>query len=271
MKWLAVALVVYAVLSNSGGNKDVSNDKIAALDVSDTSIEQRSGTPETMGQEIIADAKKSLKLSQLEDKFIPQKVKKLTIEDTLSGQGGFVTCGQKVVVNYRKLPNEAFDKLEFIIGVGAAPVALEQGIMGMSRGGKRKIFTPDNEQFEVELGEVMPILPDFSAYRILGDTSEGAKSYKCGSAVKLNVVIRSVEGKKLFDSKDNDGKPISFTIGRSEVFLGLEQGALGMSVPSRRTLVVPPDFLKTMNGNAALINFPIAKKRIVIVDIESVP
>jgi hypothetical protein len=38
-----------------------------------------------------------------------------------------------------------------------------------------------------------------------------------------------------------------------------------------RTLVVPPPFQKTMNGNPAAIDFPFPENQTVLVDIELVP
>ena len=230
MTWGAVALLIYAIISNNIGNKTntASTDKI---------------TPEN----IIADTKKALKLDSLDNKFVPQTVKKLTVQDTLSGVGLGATFGE---------------------GWGLA--ALEQGVVGMAKGGKRMIYTPENEQFEVELTDISPTLPDFSAYRIFGDISEHGNIYKCGMLAKIHVIIWSVEGKKLFDSKENNGNPLTFTIGKSEVFLGIEQGVLGMAIPSLRSLIVPPAFQKNMNGNKPTIDFHLPRKQSVIVDVEAV-
>ena len=253
MTWGAVALLIYAIISNNIGNKTntASTDKI---------------TPEN----IIADTKKALKLDSLDNKFVPQTVKKLTVQDTLSGVGLGATCGQEATVNYRKLPDNDFKKLTFTIGEGRGLAALEQGVVGMANGGKRLIYTPDNEQFEVELTDISPTLPDFSAYRIFGDISEHGNIYKCGMLAKIHVIIWSVEGKKLFDSKENNGNPLTFTIGKSEVFLGIEQGVLGMAIPSLRSLIVPPAFQKNMNGNKPTIDFHLPRKQSVIVDVEAV-
>lgn len=258
MTWGAIALLIYAVISNNIGSKT-----------------NTASTDKTTTENIISDTKKALKLDSLDNKFVPQTIKKLTVQDTLSGAGIFATCGQKATVNYRKLPSDDdFTPLTFTIGEGRGLVALEQGVVGMAKGGKRMIYTPENEQFEVELTDISPTLPDFSAYRIFGqnsgDMSGNGNIYKCGMPVKIHVSIWSVEGKKLFDSKENNGNTLAFTIGKSEVFLGLEQGVLGMAIPSLRSLIVPPAFQKNMNGNKPAIDFHLPRKQAVIVDVEAI-
>jgi FKBP-type peptidyl-prolyl cis-trans isomerase len=48
-------------------------------------------------------------------------------------------------------------------------------------------------------------------------------------------------GKKLGESSWDQGKPLTFTIGKEEVMKGLEQGVEGMEVADRREMVIPPD------------------------------
>jgi FKBP-type peptidyl-prolyl cis-trans isomerase len=266
MRWVAIAFVGYAVLTSYTDKKNTP-EKEAVLE------------PISKVDELIESAKKTLKLEGVDGKFLPQMVKKLTIQGTLSGKGAFAICGQKVTIDYHKTTAEKTEDdtqktLSFTIGDGTAPAYIDQGIVGMSKGGKRAIYTPENEEFEVQITDIAPELPDLSAYRILGDISENGEIYKCGEPAKLHISIWNVEGKKLFDSKEQskefNGNPIAFTIGKSEVFLGLEQGALGMTIGSKRSLIVPPLLQKTLNGNAPLITFPLPKNQTIIVDIESV-
>jgi len=48
-------------------------------------------------------------------------------------------------------------------------------------------------------------------------------------------------GKKLGTSSWEQGKPLTFTIGKGEVMEGLELGVEGMEVADRREMVIPPD------------------------------
>lgn len=272
MRWVAIAFVGYAVVTSYTDKKNTPEKG---------DIESIEGTSEPISKvdELIGSAKKTIKLEGVDGKFLPQMVKKLTVQDTLSGKGAFAICGQKVTIDYHKTTAEKTEDdtqktLSFTIGDGTAPTYIDQGVVGMSNGGKRAIYTPENEEFEVELNDISPELPDLSAYRILGDISEDGEIYKCGEPAKLNISIWNVAGKKLFDSKeqskDFSGNPIAFTIGKSEVFFGLEQGALGMTIGSKRSLIVPPALQKTLNGNAPLIAFPLPKNQTIIVDIESI-
>jgi hypothetical protein len=76
-------------------------------------------------------------------------------------------------------------------------------------------------------------------------------------------------GNKLFSTPAD--KPLTFTPGKSEVFLGLEQGIIGMARGAKRTLVVPPVLQKTLLGNAPTIDFPLPKEQTVLVDVEALP
>lgn len=48
-------------------------------------------------------------------------------------------------------------------------------------------------------------------------------------------------GKKLGESSWDQGKPLTFTMGKGEVMEGLEQGVEGMETGDRREMVIPPD------------------------------
>jgi peptidylprolyl isomerase len=63
-----------------------------------------------------------------------------------------------------------------------------------------------------------------------------------GSKVTIQyVAVDYKTGKKLGKSSWEQGKPLTFTIGKGEVMEGLEQGAEGMEVGDRREMVIPPD------------------------------
>jgi peptidylprolyl isomerase len=63
-----------------------------------------------------------------------------------------------------------------------------------------------------------------------------------GSKVTIQyVAVDYKTGKKLGKSSWEQGKPLTFTIGKGEVMEGLEQGVEGMEVADRREMVIPPD------------------------------
>lgn len=236
---------------------------------------------------------KILDIDVLKGKFTPKSVIKLNVKNNFEGNGQFAVCGQKVTISYSSFTEdkkeiESKQNITFQIGENKVMPALENGVIGMKKSGERTISSPANMaygaenflrndfaaanvNFEVKMLELSPETPDIGAYRILGDGKGPDEGYFCGSQAKLHISLWDVEGKKLYSSRDNNGSPITFTIGKSEVFLGLEQGVLDMLPGMRRNLIVPPAFQKTLLGNAPAINFPLPKNQIVLVDVESIP
>lgn len=227
----------------------------------------------------------------------------LELKDIEPGKGMPAVCGQEVSIAYtttviddRELDDKATadQPRRFNIGEASVPLALEQGVNGMRPGGKRNIIsnmglTYGSEKFarpqdnlpedakilyQVELLGVTYALPDVETtpYRIanVADAPGEARIY-CGQQARVHVVLWDVGGKKLYDSRANDGKPLLFTPGKSEVFLGLEQGIIGMTRGGSRTMVVPPDFQKTLRGNEPSLKFPFPKAQTVLVDVEAMP
>lgn len=63
-----------------------------------------------------------------------------------------------------------------------------------------------------------------------------------GSKVTIQYVVFDYKtGKKLGESSWDQGKPLTFTLGKGEVMEGLEQGAEGLETADRREMVIPPD------------------------------
>lgn len=226
----------------------------------------------------------------------PQEI---TIKDVKMGRGGPAVCGQEATIAYTartsdeteiKDSADAEHPLTFKIGEHKVMPAFELGLVGMEKGGKRLIMAsgPDAYEaegfkkegvpegarvvFDVDLLDIKPALPDIleNVFRI-SDIQPGYGRYLlCGNLVKVGVTVRDVEGKKLFSSED-EGKPVIFTIGKSEVFLGLEQGVIGMQTRAKRALIVSPAFQKTMNGNDPKLKIPFPPKQSVLVDVEALP
>ncbi len=223
----------------------------------------------------------------------------ITIKDTTLGRGGPAVCGHEATIAYTARTSDGKDikdsadakkPLTFRIGEHKVMPAFELGLVGMEKGGKRLIMASGRDSYEaegfknedvpkdarvvfdVELLELKPALPSIleNVFRI-SDIQQGFGRYLlCGNLVKVHITVRNVEGKKLFSSED-DGKPIIFTIGKSEVFLGLEQGVVGMQARGKRALIVSPAFQKTMNGDEPKHNIPFPPKQSVLVDVEALP
>lgn len=268
MKWLLIVFVLYAVVSNMG--KDKPGDKPAPL------------------KSAMNDIESSINLSEYKGKIFPDSDVPLRIKELAAGSGNPAICGQDVKIAYAsffpdgKLAEKSASKdtpLAFRIGDGEAMPALEQGVIGMREGGSRSVIASpsmatgmdtsksDLVRLDIELLSLSPTLPNFEStpYRIAEVAAGARATVLCGQPVKAKVTVWSTEGKKLFAAKE----PLEFTPGKSETFLGLEQGVIGMRVGGMRTLVVPPTFQKTMHGNKPVVDIPLPKTQTVLVDVEA--
>lgn len=281
LKWLVLAFLAFAVISGIP-----------------------KGTPESPNQvrEAFQQAKTELAPKNLinfgdyKSIFKPEFAGELRLRDIAEGNGPVAVCGQRATITYEtyltdgnKLPDEVTkdEPLAFRLGAGKAMPVFEQGIIGMREGGRRSLFAPasmaygtegfkregmpDNApvRFEVELLSLSPALPDIenSPYRIMVTRTSGGKPIRCGVPARIHVTLWTIDGKKLFAGD----KPITFTPGNSELPLGIEQGAIGLEQGGMRTIILPPAFQKTMDGNAPSVMFPFPEGQTVLVDIEALP
>lgn len=286
--WMIVLVIIFLVYTYIYNSK---HEKTPATQNGTASVEaDKKGTLESL--KTMVDPEQILNMEGIKGRLVPKMSMNLQLKDNELGNGKVAVCGQKVTIKYSAFTNEEQigqeQETSFKIGSGEAMPALEKGVTGMKMNGTRTIYSPGelaygaekftrddipalaNIRFEVKMLDANPPLPEIGAYRILGGGVGKKTIYECGDTAKLNVTIWDLSGKKLYDSKDDNG-PVTFVIGRSQVFLGLEQGALDMSVGMRRNLIVPPDFQKTLLGNKPSIDFPLPKDQIILVDIQSVP
>lgn len=240
------------------------------------------------------DTKKS-DIEDFKNKLFPGTTS-VRAKDIEPGSGAPASCGQKVKIAYTGSVSDGAtikdtptkDKpLSFTIGNGEVMPVLEQGVIGMRKGGKRALMAPPglayglkkfarddipqnvSAMLELTLLDATPALPDPTGtpFRILGDKAGFGRGFQCGAEVKMNVTVWGIDGHKIFSTRDGSG-PVSFTIGKSQVFIGLEQGVIGMNNAGGRSLILPPVFQKTMNGNAPIMDFHFPKNETVLVDIE---
>lgn len=295
LHWLAVAFIIYAVISNNLKQKDVVEKPV---EKPSAAIEQTQVETEKLP---VIEADKIINIGILQSRLTPKSVRKLYVEDIAEGKGDISICAQRVTIDYSAFTEdgnkiEEVKNLSFQIGKAEVMPALEKGIIGMKKGGTRNIFTPNNIAYgdtkfkkdginlpefaqlriETKLLNIEPEqLPNSEAYHVIGGGSARDAAYSCGSQAKIHLSIWDTEGKKLYSSKDKqyneDENPITFTIGKDEVFVGLEQGVIGMEEKMTRVLVVPPNFQKTLHGGIPKINFPLPEKQTILVYIDAIP
>lgn len=279
VKWMLILFVFYAVISNSGRERNPENSRMRQ------SIEKA-------GREL--NPSNFVDMKSFKGKLFPES--SLRVRDISEGKGNPAICGQDVKISYEtRLGDNApvvdsatkEKPLAFRIGEGKAMPALEQGAIGMRVGGKRDVMAkyeltygseghahkdvPENAmaQFDIVLLETSPTLPDAGLYRIFDTAGGRGDTVSCGDQVKMHITVWSMSGKKIYATPDKD--TLIFTPGKSEMFLGLEQGVIGMRVGGARALIVPPAFQKTMHGNAPAVAVPFPKGETVMVDVEISP
>lgn len=271
VKWAVLAFIAYAVLTNP------SHKKISERDANPATA----SSPNTIS---VASEKLSHYKNALGNFGVA-----LRVEDIAAGGGQPLLCGQDVTLVYEafyedgKPVGDSATKekpYKLHIGAGSAMPALERGIVGMNVGGKRNIFARNSLaygesradiakdttlRFNVEILSATPDLSKLNSaiFRVF-DTSPGAgNKVMCGQPVRLQATVWSLEGKKIFETKE----PIAFTPGKSEVALGIEQGVIGMPRGSTRTLIIPPSLQKTLSGSKPIHSLFLPQAQPVIVDV----
>jgi FKBP-type peptidyl-prolyl cis-trans isomerase len=248
------------------------------------------------------DPKQLVNWQDYKSKIFPGYGTTLHTHDIEDGKGPEAMCGQTVSIAYTAWVGDVKTKivfddqrtadhpLTFRIGDHKAMPALDLGATGMRVGGKRSVIAPmkmayglpefakpelgndykarDMVRFEMELLKLSPPLPGIQdvPFRIATIRNAQGAPALCGDTVKLGITVWAMDGGKLFSTRGKD--PLSVTLGKSEAFLGLEQGALGMKPGDLRTLIVPPAYQKTLDGGKPAIDIPFPKNQTVLVDVE---
>ncbi|MFW0777475.1 MAG: FKBP-type peptidyl-prolyl cis-trans isomerase [Rickettsiales bacterium] len=276
--WMMIAVVGYALIANQQKGSDVN----LAVERTKKNVERQFS-----------------KLGEVTEKVMPSMSATIRVNEIKLGEGNPAVCGQTATITYQAWLSEqqavgdkstADNPLSFTIGAGKVMPAFDRGVIGMQPGGRRSVFAAPELaydavgfsrddvpkgatiKFDIDLINVEPALPDIeeNAYRIIDMAPNTGKLILCGNLARAHVIVWSVSGKKLFSTKDNKS-PIEFTPGKSEVFLGLEQGIIGMAPRTERTLIVPPAFQKTMRGNKSAIDFKLPKNETVLVEVMALP
>lgn len=290
VKWMILALLVYIVANAlwRGPEGSQRNSLQEALD--------------TAGEEIMGQ--KTITFSQYRGRLFPEYNSELKLLEVKRGSGAVALCGQDVRLTYESFtstdkPIEKSKSLAFTIGAGKVMPAIEQAVIGMQPGGTRSAKTnmamsyglpeyvrmdlsSDQEiRFELKLESIQPVVDPaiMKPYRVVEVKPGYGEPVTCGNPVHMNVIMWDVTAKELFSTV----KPVTaqepqpapqglrFTPGRAEVFLGLEQGVIGMTPGSVRTLVVPPALQKPLGGKKPTIDFPFPANQTVLVDVEYLP
>ena len=212
----------------------------------------------------------------------------LLIEDLVVGSGSPVDVGDFLIMDYVGVSystglqfDASWDRgspFPFELGAGRVIQGWDQGIVGMSVGGRRSLTIPPelaygengsgsgsigpNETlvFVVDLIASVPanlekpteeLTSESTTELETNDISEGSGAIvQPGNAVYIHYVGVSASTGEQFDSSWDRGRSefIGYISGAGNVIEGLDQGLLGMQVGGRRTVVIPPDLAYGENG-----------------------
>ncbi|MGB1368180.1 MAG: FKBP-type peptidyl-prolyl cis-trans isomerase [Acidimicrobiales bacterium] len=212
----------------------------------------------------------------------------LLIEDLVVGSGSPVGVGDFLIMDYVGVSystglqfDASWDRgspFPFELGAGRVIQGWDQGIVGMSVGGRRSLTIPPelaygengsgsgsigpNETlvFVVDLIASVPANLEKPSEELTSgptteletnDISEGSGAIvQPGNVVYIHYVGVSASTGEQFDSSWDRGRSefIGYISGTGNVIQGLDEGLLGMQVGGRRTVVIPPDLAYGENG-----------------------
>ena len=212
----------------------------------------------------------------------------LLIEDLVVGSGSPVGVGDFLIMDYVGVSystglqfDASWDRgspFPFELGAGRVIQGWDQGIVGMSVGGRRSLTIPPelaygengsgsgsigpNETlvFVVDLIASVPANLEKPTEELTAestteletiDISQGSGAIvQPGNAVYIHYVGVSASTGEEFDSSWDRGRSefIGYISGTGNVIQGLDEGLLGMQVGGRRTVVIPPDLAYGENG-----------------------
>lgn len=230
------------------------------------------------------------------EKIFPERGAGLRLSDRKQGIGMPAVCGQRVNVAYdtylaqgNALPDKATRENPLIFTIGAQNImpVFDRGVVGMRPGGVRSIVAPPllsygledyrrddvpsgaTVRFEIELLSAEPALPDptVTPYRLSEIVQGTGAQILCGEETAIGVTLWDLRGKELYRTPDKER--ISLTPGKSQAMLGLEQGIIGMQQGGIRLLIIPPEYQKTMSGDAPAITFPLPENEMVMAEVRA--
>lgn len=300
--WILVVFIFYAYYkeyspkyssSQASISQSVSSTSGGAIPAPTNGSQNSAKTENTMKDKIVSRIRENetgkvlieaLAKKAVEDKYgksdlqtiTSRETGRLTIINTLRGEGDSLNCGAKAVINYEAFTSAGikFDTTinkdgsasPIIIRTGGEQVikGLEAGIIGMKVGGKRKISIPaelafDNQKFtnsliskgdtvlyNVELMEIKPgPYKTNVSVNSLNETPGSGEPALCGDKVRISYSFSTSEGATIPDANGE----VTFRTGNGEVPIGLEFAVMNMKKGGLKLASLHPALLQTAGRN----------------------
>ena len=238
----------------------------------DDKTPKKGDNPETKDQKI-AEKEQKAKLENL-----VTTASGLNYRNSNVGNGVQAKVGDFVTIHYTVSHNgaEKFSTYPlkfpqtFQLGDGQLPKGVDEGVVGMNEGGKRKLIVPPElgfgdkgspdglippnaeVHFEIELLKVPVVLTTISGLKILDQKVGTGNEAQADDTVTVHYTGTLKDGKK-FDSSVDRNAPFSFKLGKRTVIKGWDEGVAGMKEGGRRKLIVPPELAY---GDAGFLTIP---------------
>jgi FKBP-type peptidyl-prolyl cis-trans isomerase 2 len=220
--------------------------------------------------------------------------KEYIIKDITKGSGKTAMCGDIVTIAYTtQLSSDKILKdiskqeiKQITIGKHSLNRGLENGIIGMLENGQRKIVFSDTHLLkenqeknkkdffvaDVILKKIIKnniqnnnwgVFVDKESFSVIGP------KILCGDSIDAYYTIRTSNGKKLYDSKENK-KKINFEIGSQKTPAKISQGLLGLvKNKSKISVVLTKQELQYQDKNGNKLAAKTTPTELVILDIDT--
>lgn len=181
------------------------------------------------------------------------------------GIGRSAICGDNVKIAYAV--RNANDQLltegseEIHLGQLKLLKGLEQAVVGMQEGGKRKVYIPSHLAFDppefrheaIPIGE--PVYAEITLQKLIPtisqriprqfDTKPGnGIPIMCGDIVPIHYKISRLDGSILYNSHDRRREPLALKVGNLETPTGFQLAVEKMHFGGKRTLILTPTMLR---------------------------
>ena len=295
LTWLLLLVAVYAYVTYDRDYAPIKPPEPSALDAKVTATNSGVKFLESPGKAIIEKMQETKRgkavveafmKSAIEDKYGSANIMSVagsTADDVLAfdqikGEGDVAMCNSQVTVNAEFFMENGvtFDStythnkpITFTIGAGSVIPGLEQGVIGMHQGGKRKLvvppkfaydhtgftnnFVPENKPISIEL-QMEAVKNTVKGMTILPQTTDLVpgigNAVHCGQKVKITYKLGYQEKDKIISTEIRD---LEFTTGKAAIPIGLDIGVLGMRPGGTRGIVLVPALQHVRSGTGAAL------------------